>query len=323
VTDIRVSVVIPIRNGLPLVERCLRGVWAQKTPWPFEVIAIDSASSDGTWEFLETLPIQRIRIRVEDFNHGGTRNLGARQAQGEFVVFLVQDAIPANDAWLANLVAAFDEPNVVGVYSRQRPRPESNPVTWYMTLGTTPDDDDRHVKTLAPHTRLTTLAPLEQFDLSIFQNNSSCVRRSVFLREEFDVVPYGEDIAWGKRMIEAGYALVYEPTSEVFHSHDRSPMYALKRAYADHYQAADLFGMRLLPSLPRLVKTIAWTSIDAWRYIMATRKPLPYRLRYAVLAPLYIVALGTGQYIGGMIGSHTPGEQSILRRLDERLRVGV
>jgi rhamnosyltransferase len=323
VSGVTASIIIPTRNGLPLVERCLRGVLSQKTSFPFEVVVIDSASTDGTWEFLESFPVRRIRIRAEDFNHGATRNLAAWKAYGEFLVFLVQDAVPADDTWLANLISAFDDPDVVGVYSRQRPRTESNPVTWYMTLGTTPDGDNRRVKRLARHTRMDALQPEEQLELSIFQNNSSGVRRSVFLREAFDSVPYGEDISWGKRMIEAGHALVYEPSSVVLHSHDRSPLYALKRAYADHYQAAGLFGLRMLPSVSRLLRTMAWSSIDCCRYVLARPAPIGQRLRYALAAPVFMIALATGQYLGGAIGSRTAPANHALRRLDQQLRVGV
>src|SRR6266508_3231855 len=88
-----VSVIILTRNGMPLVECCLHSVLDQETSWPFEVIVIDSGSTDGTLELVKSLPVELIRIKPEEFNHGRTRNLGASQAKGEFVIFLVQDAV--------------------------------------------------------------------------------------------------------------------------------------------------------------------------------------------------------------------------------------
>lgn len=319
---IKASIIIPTRNGLPLLELTLRAIFAQQTAWPFEVIAIDSGSTDGTWELLESLSVERLRIRPQDFNHGSTRTLAAQHARGEFLVFLVQDAIPADTAWLVNLISAFHYPNVAGAYSRQCPRPESNPITKYMTVGTTPNDVERKVKALPAARRLADLPPNEQFHLALFQNNSSSIRRSVFVEHPFLALRYGEDIDWGKRIIEAGYSIVYEPASLVYHSHDRSALYALKRAYADHYQVAELFGVRLIPSVYRLLRSIAWRTVDAWRYMLDSQVPRGTKLRYSLWAPLFMLALGVGQYLGASMFEWLP-RHKWLRQVDRRLRVGV
>jgi rhamnosyltransferase len=318
-----VSIVIPTRNGMPLVTRCLLGVLSQVTPWPFEVIVIDSDSSDGTWQFLETLPIRRLRIRKAEFNHGGTRTYAASRAQGDFLVFLVQDAIPVDECWLANLVAAFEgNPSAAGAYSRQIARPESNPITHFLSLDSTPSEQAPAVKALPPDTTLASLHPQEQFALALFQNNSSCIRRSVWMEHQFAPVPYGEDIDWGKRVIEAGYAIAYAPSSAVYHSHDRSPLYTLKRSYADHFQATQLFGFVMIPSIRRALRLAVAETLSASRYISRCDIGLGVRIRYMLLAPLFIAALITGHYLG----SHT---FQYLRRypwlahLDAFLRVGV
>ena len=44
---------------------------------------------------------------IADFSHGRARNLGAREAKGEIVVLLTQDAVPADRAWLARLLEPF------------------------------------------------------------------------------------------------------------------------------------------------------------------------------------------------------------------------
>src|SRR5215207_8227714 len=129
-----VSVIIPTRNGMPLVRACLASILAQATPWPFEVLAIDSSSTDGTWELLQSLAVRRLRIHPRDFNHGETRNRAARHSRGQYLVFIVQDAIPADETWLANLVAAVEQHGVAGAYSRQLAREDSRLITKYMTV---------------------------------------------------------------------------------------------------------------------------------------------------------------------------------------------
>jgi rhamnosyltransferase len=317
-----VSVIIPTRNGMPLLERCLSGVLSQQTPWQFEVIVIDSGSSDGTWELLETLPLERVRIDPRDFNHGVTRNFGATMARGEFLAFLVQDAIPVDEFWLVNLVTACELSGVAGAYSRQCPRPESTPLTRYLTIGTTPNQDTRVRKQLPPHGSMSTLPPEEQFALAVFQNNSSCMRRSVWLEHPFMRIPYGEDIEWGRRVIESGHAIVYEPKSVVYHSHDRSALYALKRAYADHYQVMELFGWVMVPSLSRMLKSTLWNTFQAWRFIAASSGSPGSKARFSVLTPLFTAAIAVGQYVGprGYARAMTP---SWWWRADQLLRRGV
>lgn len=317
-----VSIVIPTRNGMPLLRQCLEQVLRQETAWPFEVIVIDSSSTDGTWEFLGTLPVKRLRIHPREFNHGGTRNLGAEQARGEFLVFLVQDAVPADRRWLANLVAACDQPRVAGAYSRQLPRPDSTLITRYMALATTPTSQQRIYKALPPGATLASLTPPERFRLVSFNNVSSCMHRSLWRHYPFTILPYGEDLDWGKRVVEAGHTIVYEPTSAVYHSHDRSPYYTLKRAYADHYQVSQLFGWTMTASLPTLLRITASSTARAVAYVLSSDGGILLRARSGITAPLFMAALAIGQYLGQHALKHGASHR-LLATLDKQLRSGV
>jgi rhamnosyltransferase len=316
------SIVIPTRNGMPLVKQCLAQVLCQETAWPFEVVVIDSASTDGTWEFLETLPIKRLRIRPQEFNHGATRNLGAEKALGEVLVFLVQDAVPADRHWLANLVAACDQPNVAGAYSSQLPRPDSTPITRYLALGTTPTGDRPERKALPPGQHLADLPPPRQFQLALFQNASSCIRRSVWLEHQFPVVPYGEDMEWGKQIIDAGYVITYEPAAAVYHSHDRSAYYALKRSYADHYQAADLFGWVMLPSWLGAFRAMILQTARAMPHVLGYSPTVRDKIRFGTLTPLFVSCVVLGQFLGPRLLRYI-SQYRWLALLDRQLRKGV
>jgi rhamnosyltransferase len=307
---------------MPLLRQCLKQVLRQETDWPFEVIVIDSSSTDGTWEFLGTLPVKRLRIHPREFNHGGTRNLGAEHARGQFLVFLVQDAVPADRRWLANLVAACDQPEVAGAYSKQLPQPDCTPITRYLTLGTTPTGGCRERKALPFGQTFTDIAPPDRFQLALFQNASSCMRRSVWIEHPLPVVPYGEDMEWGRRVIGAGYTIVYEPASAVYHSHDRSPYYALKRAYADHYQAAELFDWVMISSPLRVIRSIASQTLHALPYVLAHSPSTGAKVRFGALTPLFISSVVIGQFLGPRILRHGHQHQ-LIASLDRHLRKGV
>lgn len=316
------SVIIPTRNGMPLVEHCLRSVLAQEAPWPVEVIVIDSGSTDGTWELVESLPVERIRIAPETFNHGDTRNLGASGARGQFLVFTVQDAVPAGSRWLVSLVAACEPTGVAGSFSRQIVRPESSPITHFLCMGTIPGGQERDRKTLPPGWRLSDLHPEDRFRLATFQNVSSCIRRSVWIDHPFARLPYGEDIEWGKRAIEAGYSIVYEATSAVHHSHDRSALYTLKRAYADHHQAAELFEYVLTPTPWHLGRQVISGVLGCWRYIFRGEYSTREKLKSVAATPVYVAALTVGQYWGAS-AFRRASHQEWAKRLDRALRAGV
>ena len=67
-------------------------------------------------------------IPAAEFGHGRTRNLGVELARGDLLVFTSQDAVAADDRWLATLAgAARSAPDVAGAYGRQLPHPDARP----------------------------------------------------------------------------------------------------------------------------------------------------------------------------------------------------
>lgn len=98
------SIVIPSKNGGALFGHALERIFAQRTPWPFEVVVVDSGSNAQSLEILRRFPVRFHAIPPRAFNHGRTRDLGASLATGEHLVFLNQDAVPCSDEWLVTLL---------------------------------------------------------------------------------------------------------------------------------------------------------------------------------------------------------------------------
>src|SRR5207249_2255682 len=119
-----ISIIMPTKYGSKTIERCLDSIQTQTTTKTFEIIAVDSSSSDNTVEILENHGCKIIRIQPSEFSHGHSRNLGAQQATGKILVFVNQDTLPKDDKWLEKLVAPIDGQNVAA-FSRQIPYPET------------------------------------------------------------------------------------------------------------------------------------------------------------------------------------------------------
>jgi len=125
----RRSLLLPPLNGRADLERLLPRLLEQQFDEGFEILAVDSSSTDGTRGLLESAGAEVSCIRQEDFSHGGTRTARAADARGEFLVFLSQDALPADALFLTHLVAPFSDSKVAGAYARVLPNASDDLLT--------------------------------------------------------------------------------------------------------------------------------------------------------------------------------------------------
>jgi len=253
-----VSIVIPTRNGVATLPALLDAIARQRVDFPFETIAVDSASSDGTADVLRGRVDRLIGIPADAFDHGLTRNLGIEQSGGELVVLLVQDALPASDSWLARLTAPLiADDSIAGAFARQLPRPDASAITrcylqrWAASAGVA------RTIAVANSAELEALDPMAQLERCAFDNVCSCLRRSVWIRHPFRQTPIGEDLEWARDVLLAGYRLAYVPEAAVIHSHDRPARYEFARTYVLHRRLYELFRLRTIPTLPLLARAIA------------------------------------------------------------------
>ncbi|MGC1372236.1 MAG: glycosyltransferase family A protein, partial [Candidatus Sulfotelmatobacter sp.] len=119
------SISILTKNEERNIGACLEAIFAQKGVGEFEVILVDSGSTDAPLQIARGYPIRIEQIPPLEFHHARTRNLAASLARGPILVNLSQDAIPASDVWLHKMIANFQDPSVGAVYGRQLPKPGS------------------------------------------------------------------------------------------------------------------------------------------------------------------------------------------------------
>ena len=60
-----------------------------------------------------------INISAREFDHGGTRNEGAKGSTADYLLYLTMDALPVDDNMIETMVAAFSDPKIAAVYARQ------------------------------------------------------------------------------------------------------------------------------------------------------------------------------------------------------------
>ena len=94
---VKLSVVIPVYNVKPYLERCVKSVCVQSFR-DLEIILVDDGSTDGSGELADELAAEDDRIRIFHQTNKGlsvARNVGLHAAIGEYVIFLDSD-----DEWL-------------------------------------------------------------------------------------------------------------------------------------------------------------------------------------------------------------------------------
>ncbi len=117
-----VSVVIPTYNHAHFLGRALQSVLDQTYPH-WEALVIDNHSQDNTGEVVKSFSDSRIRL-LKIHNHGviaASRNLGMREARGEWIAFLDSD-----DCWypkkLETIMATVESNDAYDVLSNDELR---------------------------------------------------------------------------------------------------------------------------------------------------------------------------------------------------------
>jgi rhamnosyltransferase len=294
-----VSIVIPTRNGGSRLKAVIDAVRRQRFAPAPELVIVDSGSTNGSRAIAADAADVFTEVEPGAFNHGTTRNLGVGSCHGEIVVMLVQDAVPQGDLWLAELVDPLErDPAIAGSFARQIPSADASPLTRRQLAGWIAGQSEQRVIRLRDRAQYDAWTPLERLHACAFDNVCAALRRSVWTAHPFAEMPIAEDLAWGRDVLLAGYSLAYTPAAIVEHSHNRSAWYELKRTWVLHQELHRLFGLRTIPSLPHLARSIASTTISHRRWLRDHEPQI--NLRSRIHAQALAFAWPLGQYLGGL-----------------------
>lgn len=320
----KISLVIPTLNAGPLLEEVLDAVDRQPGADQLERIAVDSGSTDGTVDCLERHGFSTFGIDKRTFNHGATRDLAIERASGEVVVLLTQDATPADEDWLAALVACYEEPRVGAAYCRQIPRPDCNPFIARRLAEWTAGKTERVEQRLAEGQDWDSLEPMQRLQLCAYDNVAGSVRRSTWAEHRFGRRRFGEDVAFGRALITHGHSVVFEPRSSVIHSHNRSPREEGKRIYCDHQNLRELFDVHLLPTWKSCKESIAWGRREYAKTVDSLEIDPTEKRELHDWARAYARWGALGMYLGANSERNMKGSLGFFWRwLDRRLHRGI
>jgi len=294
-----ISVVIPVKDGGDDLRRCLAGIATQQVDEEVDVVVVDSGSSDGSVDVAGAAGAVVVEIDPADFGHGRTRNLGARRAAGDLLVFTSQDAVANDEHWLARLsAAARSGVEVAGAYGRQLPHHEARPPERFFL-------DFMY----GPEARVQRLGDREEvtFETTLFSNVNAAIPRWALERFPFrDDLTMSEDQEWSRRALRAGFSLVYEPEAAVRHSHAYTIRSAFRRFFDSGVSAEHAYveGDASRAALRRAGARYAREEL-VWLWTSGRRRWIPYTAVYEL-----------GKFAGLQLGlQHKRLPRSVARRL--------
>ena len=236
--DVIVSVIIPTYNGGKMMRELLASLRGQVGIQEVEVIVVDSGSTDDTIDNCHMFGVEPVIISQDEFSHSHARNLGAEKAKGDYLLFMTQDALPTDSAWLYRMVSVLESKPVVALSPMEIPngkgdlRYEADSKYFANYLGLSQGD------------RITSYNP--DADCQEQRKNAQLLDVSCLIRKDvFDQYgycgDYAEDLRMGDRLIKNGYQIALLTSVCVKHSHNRPAEYVLSRSFTDRKALCEIF----------------------------------------------------------------------------------
>lgn len=220
-----IPIIMRAKNDMPLIKKTLEMICVQNIP--YELLAFDNESQDGTGELLEKYAKRVYQVPAGKYIPGKVLNEAMRSVDpaAPFVVFLNSDCQPADSYWLENLVKGFNDEKVGAVFGRQLPRPDCMPLFFKDTEETFGD------------------GARQKYWKHCFSMASSAIRRSVWEELQFsETLQYSEDIDWTWRIRQKGWTVQYQEFSRVYHSHNYTRKQFAKRHRGEGKAEAEIFS---------------------------------------------------------------------------------
>lgn len=168
-----------------------------------------------------------LHIKKEEFDHGATRMLGAKQSDADVILFMTQDAMPADEHLVEELIKALEVSQTAVAYARQLPNEECSIVERYTRQFNYPKETRRKGK-----------ADIKELGIKTFFCSDVC---AAYCREIFDKVGgfefpviFNEDMFYAAKAINAGYFVTYAAKARVIHSHN----YTIKQQFHRNFDLA-------------------------------------------------------------------------------------
>lgn len=259
-----IDVIIPTYRSGDKFDKLIKMLYAQ-TVKPNKVLILHTVEREGEEQHypqIEGSNISVIPIDKDNFDHGGTRRYGASLSDADIIMFMTQDAVPADEYLIEKLLEPYIDPMVAATYARQLPDEKADLLERYTRYFNYPKQS-----------RVKSKEDIEELGIKTFFCSDVCAtyRNRVYrqLGGFVERTIFNEDMIMAAGMIRADYKVAYAAQAKVIHSHRYSYQEQFTRNFdlgVSHNQYVEVFhGLKSESEGMKLV-------ISSIRYLIEKKK---------------------------------------------------
>lgn len=219
-----VDVIIPTYKPDASFRELLRMLTGQV--YPVDHILIIN-TEEKYWDDTLTDGVARaevFHISKSEFDHAATRNMGVGFSDADYLLFMTQDALPADRALVGTLLEAFRNPAVKTAYARQLPLKNCTVTEGCVRSYNYP-----------AHSCVRTLKDLPVNGIKNYFCSNVCAmyERDTFVKMGGFLAPaiFNEDMVYAARIQHLGFGVAYEARARVYHSHNYTNLQQFHRNF--------------------------------------------------------------------------------------------
>ncbi len=231
-TKIKYSIIIPVYNSQGTILELLNALENQ-TKKDFEVIIVDDGSKDNSLELIRAhkknkkinYPIKLIK--QENAGPAKARNVGAKHAAGDIIIFIDSDCVPTND-FIEKITLPIElHKNISGVQGEYLTKNKEYLIARYVGYEIYYRHERMKGKNIDHIATYACLYKKEDFGEGFLEKFSSA-----------DM----EDTEFSYRISKSGKRLIFEPNAVVFHPHPHNLKKFIKQQFKRGYWRAFGYG---------------------------------------------------------------------------------
>ncbi len=260
---VSVDVIIPAYKPDASLKRLIRLLCMQTCPVG-RIVIINT--EEKYWD--ESLAAGASKVEVfhiakDGFDHAGTRNRGAGYSIADYLLFMTQDAVPADRHLVESLLRSFDNPQVKAAYARQLPGKGCSLTEACVRSFNYPGTG-----------RVRTLKDLDRNGIKTYFCSNVCAmyEGETFREMGGFTAPaiFNEDMVYAARLMQRGYGVAYAARARVYHSHNYTALQQFRRNFdngVSHAMYPEIFaGIPSAAEGKRLVRFVSRRLVRMGRW---------------------------------------------------------
>jgi rhamnosyltransferase len=209
------SITVLTKNAGYGFRETLEAIFKQDCSFAFELVVVDSGSTDGTLDLMKQYPVKIHSMSPGEFNFGLTRDYVFSLSRGDFIIAIAQDVIPVGTYWLDNIIHPFCDTEVALVQG-SAVLPTDGDLFYWEKIG------------LFYYTRECKRWTANHDGIGVSFVNCA-IRRTVWKENRLCDIEMMEDKMFQAMLDSRGHRIYREPKAMVFHYHSYTLVDLAKR----------------------------------------------------------------------------------------------